>query len=156
MLERYINATSNLRDQLSVSMQWSQVSTSLLESLETDRVKFPEIYEARATRYRSEPYRLKLSYILEKLRLTQERNNLLADSGWKSDLEGEIDTKNIDKDENLYYKSVSEFTYDLELIKNSLISTDLTCEAGKYLAYSGSYFWIFTSKFRYSSRKYKA
>ncbi len=129
MLERYINATSNLRDQLSVSMQWSQVSSSLLESLETDRVKFPEIYEARATRYRSEPYRLKLSYILEKLRLTQERNNLLADSGWKFDLEGEIDNKNLDKVENLYYKSVNEFTYDLELIKNSLISTDLTCES---------------------------
>ncbi len=129
MLERYIIATSNLRDQLSVSMQWSQVSSSLLESLETDRVKFPEIYEARATRYRSEPYRLKLSYILEKLRLTQERNNLLADSGWKFDLEGEIDNKNLDKVENLYYKSVNEFTYDLELIKNSLISTDLTCES---------------------------
>ncbi len=129
MLERYITATSHLRDQLSVSMQWSQVSSSLLESLETDRVKFPAIYEARATRYRSEPYRLKLSYILEKLRLTQERNNLLADNGWKFDLEGELNTKNIDKVENLYYKSVNEFTYDLELIKNSLISTDLTCEA---------------------------
>ena len=129
MLERYIIATSNLRDQLSVSMQWSQVSSSLLESLETDRVKFPEIYEARATRYRSEPYRLKLSYILEKLRLTQERNTLLADNGWKFDLEGEIDNKNPDKVENLYYKSVNEFTYDLELIKNSLISTDLTCES---------------------------
>jgi len=129
MLERYIIATSNLRDQLSVSMQWSQVSSSLLESLETDRVKFPEIYEARATRYRSEPYRLKLSYILEKLRLTQERNNLLADNGWKFDLEGEIDNKNLDKVDNLHYKSVNEFTYDLELIKNSLISTDLTCES---------------------------
>ncbi|MDA9693655.1 phosphoenolpyruvate carboxylase [Prochlorococcus sp. AH-736-P13] len=129
MLERYIIATSNLRDQLSVSMQWSQVSSSLLESLETDRVKFPEIYEARATRYRSEPYRLKLSYILEKLKLTQERNNLLADNGWKFDLEGEIDNKNQDKVENLHYKSVNEFTYDLELIKNSLISTDLTCES---------------------------
>jgi len=129
MLERYIIAISNLRDQLSVSMQWSQVSSSLLESLETDRVKFPVIYEARATRYRSEPYRLKLSYILEKLRLTQERNNLLADNGWKLDLEGEIDNKNPDKVEKLYYKSVNEFTYDLELIKNSLISTDLTCES---------------------------
>ncbi|GIS35962.1 MAG: hypothetical protein Ct9H90mP6_12190 [Gammaproteobacteria bacterium] len=40
---------------------------------------------------------MKLSYILEKLRLTQERNNLLADSGWKFDLEGETDTKNKDK-----------------------------------------------------------
>ena len=49
MLERYITAVSNLRDQLSVSMQWSQVSSSLLESLETDRVKFPEIYEAIAS-----------------------------------------------------------------------------------------------------------
>ena len=129
MLERYINAISNLRDQLSVSMQWSQVSSSLLESLETDRVNFPEIYESRATRYRSEPYRLKLSYILEKLRLTQERNNLLAETGWKLVLEGQSDVKNLDQVEKFHYKSVQEFTYDLELIKNSLNSTDLSCQA---------------------------
>ncbi len=129
MLERYINAISNLSDQLSVSMQWSQVSASLLESLETDRVNFPEIYEARATRYRAEPYRLKLSYILEKLRLTQERNNLLAERGWKMVLEGQSDTKNLEQLEKLHYKSVQEFTYDLELIKNSLNSTELSCQA---------------------------
>ncbi len=129
MLERYINAISNLRDQLSVSMQWSQVSSSLLESLETDRVNFPEIYEARATRYRAEPYRLKLSYILEKLRLTQERNNLLAERGWKLVLEGQSDTKNLEQLEKLHYKSVQEFTYDLELIKNSLNSTELSCQS---------------------------
>ena len=129
MLERYIDATSNLRDQLSVSMQWSQVSSSLLESLETDRVKFPGLYEARATRYRSEPYRLKLSYMLEKLRLTQERNNLLSDGGWKLALDEELNHKNIDQIENFHYRSVNEFTHDLELIKNSLNSTDLTCEA---------------------------
>ena len=129
MLERYINAISNLRDQLSVSMQWSQVSSSLLESLETDRVNFPEIYEARATRYRAEPYRLKLSYILEKLRLTQERNNLLAETGWRLVLEGKSDIKNLEQVEKLHYKSVQEFTYDLELIKNSLNSTDLSCQA---------------------------
>ena len=40
-----------------------------------------------------------------------------------------MNSKEIDKIENLYYKSVNEFTYDLELIKNNLISTDLTCEA---------------------------
>ena len=114
MLERYINATSNLRDQLSVSMQWSQVSSSLLESLETDRVKFPQIYEARATRYRSEPYRLKLSYIIEKLRLTQERNSLLSEVGWKVSLESESLSQNIDDSEEPYYKSVDEFTSDLE------------------------------------------
>ena len=109
MLERYIKAISNLRDQLSVSMQWSQVSSSLLESLETDRVNFPEIYEARATRYRAEPYRLKLSYILEKLRLTQDRNNLLAERGWKLVLEGQSDTENLEQLEKLHYKSVQEF-----------------------------------------------
>ncbi len=129
MLERYIKAISNLRDQLSVSMQWSQVSSSLLESLETDRVNFPEIYEARATRYRAEPYRLKLSYILEKLRLTQERNNLLAESGWKIVLEGRSDTEHLEQYEKLHYKSVQEFTYDLELIQNSLNSTELSCQA---------------------------
>jgi len=129
MLERYINAISNLRDQLSVSMQWSQVSSSLLESLETDRVNFPEIYESRATRYRAEPYRLKLSYILEKLRLTQERNNLLAETGWRLVLEGKSDIKNLEQVEKFHYKSVQEFTYDLELIKNSLNSTDLSCQA---------------------------
>ncbi len=128
MLERYITAISNLRDQLSVSMQWSQVSPSLLESLETDRVKFPEIYEARATRYRSEPYRLKLSYMLEKLRLTQERNNLLAQTGWKISLESESGSKDDDFNDEPFYRSVDEFTNDLELIKNSLITTDLSCE----------------------------
>ena len=135
-------------------MQWSQVSSSLLESLETDRVKFPEIYEARATRYRSEPYRLKLSYILEKLRLTQERNNLLSEGGWKLTLEEESDTKNLDQVEKLHYRSIDEFTYDLELIKNSLNSTDLTCEAVNKLLNSGTYFWFFFSKFGYTSRKY--
>ncbi len=128
MLERYIIATSNLRDQLSVSMQWSQVSPSLLESLETDRVKFPGIYEARATRYRSEPYRLKLSYMLEKLRLTQERNNLLAETGWQVSLESESDPKALDLYDEPFYRSAEEFTNDLELIKNSLITTDLSSE----------------------------
>jgi phosphoenolpyruvate carboxylase len=43
MLERYIKSVSELRDQLSISMQWSQVSPALLESLEMDRLRFPEI-----------------------------------------------------------------------------------------------------------------
>jgi len=38
------------------------VSAPLLESLEIDRLRFPDIYEERAARYRLEPYRLKLSY----------------------------------------------------------------------------------------------
>ena len=88
MLERYVNAVQKLRDQLSISMQWSQVSTPLLESLEMDRLRFPEVYEERAARYRLEPYRLKLSYTLERLKLTQQRNQQLAEAGWQTPPEG--------------------------------------------------------------------
>ncbi len=130
MLERYVVAVQNLRDQLSISMQWSQVSPPLLESLEVDRVRFPEIYEERAARYRLEPYRLKLSYTLERLRLTHERNKQLSEAGWKISTDI-TNTKTIisSPSESLHYESFMEFRNDLELIRNSLVSTDLSCEA---------------------------
>jgi len=135
MLERYIKAISDLRDQLSISMQWSQVSPELLESLEMDRLRFQEIYEKRATRYRREPYRLKLSYILERLQRTHRRNELLADAGWEAPLEsGGSGSQGLagllaQPDQALHYDSVEEFSSDLELIKSSLDSTGLSCEA---------------------------
>ncbi len=129
MLERYISAVQDLRDQLSISMQWSQVSAPLLESLEMERLHFPEVYEERAARYRLEPYRLKLSYTLERLGLTKQRNQELADAGWKTPPEGITSTRaNTNAGEVLHYSSVSEFRSDLELIRNSLVSTDLSCE----------------------------
>ncbi len=129
MLDRYIASVQELRDQLSISMQWSQVSSPLLESLEMDRVRFPEVYEERAARYRLEPYRLKLSYTLERLRLTQLRNKQLADAGWQFSPEGKpLMSTNNSFDEFLHYRSIDEFKNELELIKNSLVNTDLTCE----------------------------
>ncbi len=129
MLERYVTAVQDLRDQLSISMQWSQVSAPLLESLEMDRLRFPEVYEERAARYRLEPYRLKLSYTLERLRLTQHRNQQLAEAGWRTPPEGINPSLPITSSrEALHYGSVAEFRSDLELIRNSLVRTDLTCE----------------------------
>ena len=129
MLERYVSAVQTLRDQLSISMQWSHVSTPLLESLEMDRLRFPEVYEERAARYRLEPYRLKLSYTLERLRLTQQRNQQLAEAGWKTSLEGiNAPHSHGSSSDELHYGSVTEFRGDLELIRNSLVSTDLSCE----------------------------
>jgi len=130
MLDRYINAVQGLRDQLSISMQWSQVSTPLLESLEMDRLRFPEVYEERAARYRLEPYRLKLSYMLERLRLTQLRNQQLSDAGWRTPTEGLVPCQPGagTTGESLHYGSVAEFRSDLELIRNSLVSTELSCE----------------------------
>jgi phosphoenolpyruvate carboxylase len=143
MLERYMRAISDLRDQLSISMQWSQVSPALLESLEMDRLRFPEIYEARAARYRLEPYRLKLSYTLERLQLTLRRNQTLADAGWEAPAEAHRNAGAASANGHgpgsggqlaaqpapeLHYATVQEFRSDLELIRDSLESTGLSCE----------------------------
>ena len=128
MLERYITAVQDLRDQLSISMQWSQVSPSLLESLEMDRLRFPEVYEERAARYRLEPYRLKLSYTLERLRLTKQRNQQLSEAGWDVSPDSKSQSPNFAPLEELHYGSVEEFRSELELIRNSLVVTELSCE----------------------------
>jgi phosphoenolpyruvate carboxylase len=124
MLDRYVKSVTDLRDQLSISMQWSQVSPALLESLEMDHLRFPEIYEERAARYRLEPYRLKLCYMLERLRLSERRNQLLAQAGWESP-PSELPSST---GQDLYYASEEEFRNDLELIRNSLQATGLGCE----------------------------
>jgi phosphoenolpyruvate carboxylase len=136
MLDRYVKAVTELRDQLSISMQCSPVSQALLESLEMDRLRFPDIYEERAARYRKEPYRLKLSYMLERLHLSERRNALLAEAGWESPpseppspasrLGGGMVQASTHQE--LHYASEEEFRNDLELIRNSLEATGLHCE----------------------------
>ncbi|MEB3332971.1 MAG: phosphoenolpyruvate carboxylase [Synechococcaceae cyanobacterium] len=135
MLERYLRSVADLRDQLSISMQWSQVNPALLESLEMDRLRFPEIYEERAARYRLEPYRLKLSYVLERLRLSGVRNQQLAEAGWDSPGDGSL--SGIDPAagtlgaaaQELHYSGVEEFRADLDLVQESLEASGLSCEA---------------------------
>ena len=130
MLELYISSVQALRNQLSISMQWSQVAPPLLESLEMDRLRFPEIYEQRAARYRLEPYRLKLSYILERLQRTLARNNQMAEAGWQApkDLNQSASPEVLPGQEALHYTGINQFRSDLELIRNSLVSTELSCE----------------------------
>lgn len=136
MLHRYVKAVTDLRDQLSISMQWSQVSQALLESLEMDRLRFPEIYEERAARYRLEPYRLKLSYMLERLHLAERRNTQLAEAGWESPLADRPSPSAglatgmtaPHAQQNLHYASEEDFRNDLELIRSSLEATGLRCE----------------------------
>ncbi|MEB3266777.1 MAG: phosphoenolpyruvate carboxylase [Cyanobacteriota bacterium] len=130
MLERYRHGLNDLRDQLSISMQWSQVSQGLLESLEMDRLRFPAIYDERATRYRLEPYRLKLSYMIERLSLTIDRNQQLNDAGWESPCDGPPGLDgSAASDQELHYGSAEEFRNDLELIRESLDDTGLRCQA---------------------------
>ena len=135
MLERYQRSVGNLRDQLSISMQWSQVSQPLLESLEMDRLRFPEIYEECAARYRLEPYRLKLSYMLQRLKLSLVRNQSLAEAGWEapSEVSAAVASRSGNLSQDLHYATVEEFRGDLELIQESLENTGLSCEALQHL-----------------------
>jgi len=136
MLKRYIQAVEGLRDQLSISVQWSPPSKRLLDSLEMDRLRFPAIYEERATTsYRKEPYRLKLSYVLERLHLTLQRNQQLAEAGWEAPIDGPavpveglsgLPTAAV---QELHYAGVEEFRNDLELVQDSLEASGLQCES---------------------------
>ncbi|MEB3240607.1 MAG: phosphoenolpyruvate carboxylase, partial [Synechococcus sp.] len=131
MLERYRTSVRELRDQLSISMQWSQVSPALLESLEMDRLRFPEIYEKLAARYRLEPYRLKLCYMLERLELTLARNDQLSAAGWESPrTPGDADEalSTLTPHQELHYGTYTDFRSDLELVRSSLEATGLRCE----------------------------
>jgi phosphoenolpyruvate carboxylase len=67
VLKKYIKSTRGLTNSLSLSLHWSNVLPALLESLEQDKAHFPEIYDELAIRYRQEPYRLKLTYIIKRL-----------------------------------------------------------------------------------------
>jgi phosphoenolpyruvate carboxylase len=103
-----------------------------------DRLRFPEIYDERATRYSQEPYRLKLTYVLERLNRTLQRNQLLADAGWESPFEASRSPKPatsaanlgpLEATADLHYSSADEFGSDLELVLKSLKETGLSCES---------------------------
>lgn len=119
VLEKYINSIRNLMQLLSMSLHWSDVLPELLESLEQDRQQMPEIYEQLAIRYRQEPYRLKLAYILKRLENTRERN-------WRL-YNGQELQSDKQPTSTPIYRFGSEFLEELRLIQRNLSSTNLNC-----------------------------
>ncbi len=119
VLEKYIQSVKRLIDLLSLSLHWSDIFPDLLESLEQDQSQLSEVYEALALRYRQEPYRLKLSYILKRLENTRDRNTYLYNSVEKLEIP-ESNTKAI-------YRSGAEFLAELRLIQHNLTETGLSC-----------------------------
>lgn len=123
VLDKYLDAIEQLIEILSVSLHWSEVSQELLDSLEQDRLELPNIYDELAVRYRHEPYRLKLTYIRQRLKNTRERNNRLNEQKI-------LDLQALKEKTNLpMYHSGAEFLADLSLIKRNLDTTGLTCRA---------------------------
>ncbi|NES99111.1 MAG: phosphoenolpyruvate carboxylase [Sphaerospermopsis sp. SIO1G2] len=121
VLERYIHSVNSLIESLSVSMHWSDVLPDLLESLELDQSKLSDVYDALALRYRQEPYRLKLSYILRRLENTRDRNLSLYNQETPSNEDAAM------------YRSGAEFLSELRLIQRNLSETGLSCRELEHL-----------------------
>ncbi len=120
VLEKYIDSVEKLSGTLSPSLHWSEVLSGLLESLEQDRLQMPDIYEEFAIRYRQEPYRLKLAYIMKRLDNTYERSRKLYNGDYLQD-----DSTVMADD--AFYSSGQEFEDELQLLKDSLEETGLVC-----------------------------
>jgi phosphoenolpyruvate carboxylase len=115
VLKKYIESAKGLIELLSVSLHWSDVLPDLLESLEIEQSQMSEVYDALALRYRQEPYRLKLAYVVKRLENTRERNSAL----WKREI--------IKDDKAPIYPSTEDFLADLRLIERNLSETGLKC-----------------------------
>ncbi|MDJ0553928.1 MAG: phosphoenolpyruvate carboxylase [Microcoleaceae cyanobacterium MO_207.B10] len=124
VLGKYIQATDRLTELLSLSLHWSDVLPELLESLDRDQLKMPEIYDQWAIRYRQEPYRLKLSYVKKRLENTRDRNLRLY-NGDETQREMEVLSQ---RGETVpTYNSGAEFLAELKLIQRNLTETGLSC-----------------------------
>jgi phosphoenolpyruvate carboxylase len=121
VIERYIQSVEDLRSLLSQSLHWSSVKHNLLESLEQERIKMPEIYEDLSIRYRQEPFRLKLAYIEQRLKNTRDRNARLRNINV---LEDDLS----DATASLSYQSSQVFLEELHLIRENLLETGLSCQ----------------------------
>jgi phosphoenolpyruvate carboxylase len=124
VLCKYISAVKRLNELLSLSLHWSDVLPELLESLDRDKSEFPEVYEQWAIRYRQEPYRLKLAYVLQRLENTRDRNWRL----YKGDeLQREREALSGHPGMLGLYRSGTEFLAELRLIDRNLVETGLSC-----------------------------
>ncbi|MBD1846414.1 phosphoenolpyruvate carboxylase [Cyanobacteria bacterium FACHB-63] len=120
VLERYVQSIQLLTDLLSLSLHWSDVLPDLLESLEQDQQRMPDVYDRLSIRFRQEPYRLKLAYIRKRLENTLDRNHILSNG---DGLQQEIP----EYDEATFYRSGDDFLAELRLIQGNLSATGLSC-----------------------------
>ena len=123
VLEKYIQSVARLINLLSLSLHWSDVLPELLDSLEQDRSQMPEVYERLAIRYRQEPYRLKLSYVQQRLENTCDRNRQLYNLYTGKPLQPDLN----ESPSPCIYRSGAEFLAELKLIDRNLAETGLSC-----------------------------
>jgi phosphoenolpyruvate carboxylase len=132
VIEKYTESVKKLVTLLSLSMHWSDVQSSFLESLEQDQQLLPDIYNQFAIRFRQEPYRLKLNYILERLKNTSDRNQqqVTSQSPLVTPHTGAPPATQSPSTIGLqphFYASEHEFLAELNLIRENLQATGLNC-----------------------------
>ncbi len=69
-------ALDSLVGELSLSIRIAGVSDALTSSLEADQRQLPQVWERLSHLYAEEPYRLKLSYCLQRVQNTRERHRI--------------------------------------------------------------------------------
>ncbi len=121
VLDKYIQSVRKLINLLSLSLHWSDVLPELLESLEQEQRQMPEVYDQLAIRFRQEPYRLKLSYVLKRLENTRDRNQQRTQQDCLRE-QGQPENSGTD-----VYHSGKEFLEELRLIQRNLSETGLSC-----------------------------
>ena len=109
-LKLFAPAIAGLARKLSQSTRIVGISEALSASLESDRSELPSVYEALKTLNEEEPYRLKCSYIYERL-----QNGIAAAEG--RELPGPR------------YATVEPFLADLQLMRDSLEANGGTASA---------------------------
>ncbi|NMF83190.1 phosphoenolpyruvate carboxylase [Nodosilinea sp. P-1105] len=122
VLHKYISSIDRLTDLLSLSLHWSEVLPELLESLEQDQVRMPDVYDHLAIRYRQEPYRLKLAYIKQRLENTYDRSLRMYEGDPFADSYAELSNN------APFYRYGEEFLAELQLIQRNLQATGLNCQ----------------------------
>ncbi len=121
VIGKYIQSIKELTELLSLSLHWTNVSDKVLESLEEDKQKMPEIYNKYSIRYRQEPYRLKLNYIQTRLENTRRHNEIVVSPEESKKFSQTPKVVN-------YYQTGQDFLKELLLIRKSLIDTGLNCK----------------------------
>jgi phosphoenolpyruvate carboxylase len=121
VLNKYIKSVKHLIQRLSISQNLINPDEKLLESLRKDQVIFPEIYDRLSLRYRNEPFRMKLAYILARLENTLSFTHKLKQTPWQT-----IDVNA--QTSNDRYNNADELLAELHLIKDSLEVLGLHCQ----------------------------
>ncbi|MFN7945497.1 MAG: phosphoenolpyruvate carboxylase [Blastocatellia bacterium] len=130
VLRKYLGAVADLSRRLSESSRYAPASDELLASIARDAAAMPELAERINLRNPEEPYRQKLSYVYVRLENTVRRNQHLAAALRIEAPDALISARpglpiiasltGADEDIANVYRSGSELSADLRLIRDSL------------------------------------